>query len=161
MVTAMVVALSPNFILRKKVKFKKELPVQHKAPIAIGIPVKPIKLVKTMELNGVIPTSGIMPPKIAPMTSGLVTAAVVIALPMTCKIIMTTGEIKPAMALTNIGPTKTTTIKSRPPVTFFSIHLIKKLTKYAAMKAGKSLTFNKETPSKTLKQSKISSGKNW
>ncbi|KMT23492.1 hypothetical protein MEPL1_13c00020 [Melissococcus plutonius] len=72
-------------------KFKIELPKQPKAPIAIGTPVNPIRAVNTIELNGVIPTIGIITPKSAPMKYGFAPIADRIEFPMICSIPITNG----------------------------------------------------------------------
>ena len=70
-----------NFNLLNKIPLTKDAPV-HNAPIAIGIPVKPNKLVSTIELNGVIPVTGITSPKMTANAYGLLSPTEVIALPI-------------------------------------------------------------------------------
>ena len=48
----------------------------------LGIPVKPNKLVSTIELNGVIPVTGITSPKMTANAYGLLSPTEVIALPI-------------------------------------------------------------------------------
>lgn len=65
-----------------KIPLTKDAPVHVNAPIAIGIPVKPNKLVSTIELNGVIPVTGITSPKMTANAYGLLSPTEVIALPI-------------------------------------------------------------------------------
>ena len=122
--------------LLNKTALANEAPVHVKAPIAIGIPVKPNKLVKTIELNGVIPVTGITSPNITANAYGLSLPTEEIAEPICLRTAMTPGEIRFAKPNVIAGANKITTIKSSPSGTFFSMNLIPKATIYAAMNAG-------------------------
>ena len=101
-------------------KFANEAPVHVNAPIAIGTPVNPSKLVNTIELKGVIPTTGMINPKITANAYGLLSPTAVIAPPICFKTPITAGEISPAIPNVNAGATKITTIKSNPSGTFLN-----------------------------------------
>ena len=62
---------SPIFKMLNNVKFTNDAPVQVIAPMAIGSPVRPKILARTIELNGVILVTGIIKPKMIARAYGL------------------------------------------------------------------------------------------
>ena len=72
----------------------------------------------TIELNGVIPVTGITSPKMTANAYGLLSPTEVIALPICLSTAITPGEIKFARPNVTAGANKITTIKSSPSGTF-------------------------------------------
>ncbi len=81
----------PMFNFRNKIRLTNELPVHVSAPIAIGTPVSPNKLVNTIELSGVIPVTGITSPKMTANAYGLLSPTAVTALPICFNVASTPG----------------------------------------------------------------------
>ena len=94
------------------------------APIAIGTPVKPNNAVNAIELNGAVPTTVIIPPKMIPMIIGFVFVLLWIISPIRINVLFTTGVNNTAIRRANGAKMTIDPIKSTPSGTYFSVYFI-------------------------------------
>ncbi len=93
--------------------------------MAIGTPVKPSNAVKAIELNGAVPTTVIMPPRIIPIIIGFVSVLLLIMSPIFSNVLFTTG-VKPVAIKRASGARRTIEpIRSTPSGTYFSVYFIR------------------------------------